>query len=108
MKITESKKYKKDYQRLKKNTRKTNAIKNIEKILIILYSAESLDDLLRRSSKILTCNFEVLHNDMQGYYSFRLNKNKDGLRLIISVDNDTIYFEGISFRHYEDFKRRIK
>ena len=54
--------------------------------------------------------FELLKEDLTGYYSFNLCKNSGKIRLIFSINEELniIRLVFISTNHYEDFKKYIK
>ena len=56
----------------------------------------------------LMYGYEPLKYELNGYYSFNLNKNGGKTRLIFSLLNDYIILEYISVNHYEDFKNKLR
>ena len=56
----------------------------------------------------LMYGFEPLKYELNGYYSFNLNKNSGVVRLIVSTDNNKILrLEFVSVNHYDDFKNKL-
>lgn len=56
----------------------------------------------------LMYGFEPLKYELNGYYSFNLNKNSGVVRLIFSTDNNEILrLEFVSVNHYDDFKNKL-
>lgn len=56
----------------------------------------------------LMYGFEPLKYELNGYYSFNLNKNSGVVRLIVSTDNNEILrLEFVSVNHYDDFKNKL-
>jgi Txe/YoeB family toxin of Txe-Axe toxin-antitoxin module len=56
----------------------------------------------------LMYGFEPLKHELNGYYSFNLNKNGGKIRLIVSPSGEEILkLEYISIDHYEDFKNKL-
>ena len=51
--------------------------------------------------------FEALKYELNGYYSFNLNRNRGVIRLILSIrDKENVaVLEYISMNYYEDFKK---
>ena len=51
--------------------------------------------------------FEALKYELNGYYSFNLNRNRGVIRLILSIrDKENVaVLEYILMNHYEDFKK---
>ena len=63
---------------------------------------------LSRNPISLMYGFEPLKYELNGYYSFNLNKNGGKIRLLFSTKStDEIILEYISTDHYEDFKNRL-
>lgn len=56
----------------------------------------------------LMYGFEPLKYELNGYYSFNLNKSSGVVRLIVSTDkNETLRLEFVSVNHYDDFKNKL-
>lgn len=56
----------------------------------------------------LMYGFEPLKYELNGYYSFNLNKNIGVVRLIVSTDsNEILRLEFVSVNHYDDFKNKL-
>ena len=56
----------------------------------------------------LMYGFEPLKYELNGYYSFNLNKNSGVVRLIVSTDSNEIFrLEFVSVNHYDDFKNKL-
>ncbi|MCM1053134.1 MAG: hypothetical protein NC483_04090 [Ruminococcus sp.] len=91
----------------KKLKKKNKELENLEKILILLKQSKSLEDLKTNSLSYIY-GFEILRNDLSGFYSFNLNKNGGKIRLLCSINEDKVTLEYISLDHYEDFKRYLK
>lgn len=63
---------------------------------------------LNRNPISLMYGYEPLKYELNGYYSFNLNKKGGKIRLIFSTDNlQLIVLEFISTSHYEDFKNKL-
>ena len=96
-------------KQLEKELKKyTNEKQQLEKIIVHIKNCNTYKELqLHPISKMY--GFEALRNEMSGYYSFNLCKNGGMIRLICSIDieQNTVNFEFISTKHYEDFKRSL-
>ena len=56
----------------------------------------------------LMFGYEPLKYELNGYYSFNLNKNGGKIRLVFSIiDENIVELDYISVEHYEDFKNKI-
>lgn len=94
-----------------------NSIKNIknrykekESLNMIIHHIKQCDSFQKLSINPISIMFgyEALKYELNGYYSFNLNKNGGKTRLIFSVVNDMcVKLEYISTEHYEDFKNKL-
>ena len=66
-------------------------------------------DLDEKAGNIQNLNTKtVTLYELNGYYSFNLNKNSGVVRLIVSTDNNEILrLEFVSVNHYDDFKNKL-
>lgn len=108
MKINETSGYKNTKRKIKKNY---EANDKLNKILTHISNVNSFEMLVNHViSKIY--GFEVLKEDLTGYYRFSLDKNSNSgkYRLLFSYSesDNSITLEYISDNHYEDFKKYLR
>ncbi len=103
MKITKHEKYKNQEKKLKRHHENKEIY---GKIINLIKQCDTINDLENNCfSKIY--GYEALKDDLYGYYSFNLCKNRGRIRLILTVDKkeNEIKLIYISMDHYEDFKK---
>lgn len=98
--------FKKQEKKLKKYH---NEMIILNKIILHIKQNPTYEDLCQNPMSRIY-GFEMLKNDMVGYYSFNLCKNGGTIRLIVSIDkeNEIVKLEYISTDHYNDFKRKLR
>lgn len=104
MKIDYGIKYKNSLKNIK------NRHKEKETLDMVLNHIKQCNNFQELNSNPISLMFgyEPLKYDLNGYYSFNLNKNGGKIRLIFSLSNDYIILEYISIEHYEDFKNKLR
>lgn len=104
MNICYGKKYKNSSKCLKK---KHAELRTLD---LILYHIKQCNDFQELNSNTISnmYGFEALKHELNGYYSFNLEKNSGTTRLILSVKDDyTVILEFVSNDHYRDFKNKL-
>lgn len=97
-------KYKNSYKGIK------NKHKEKDTLELIINHIKLCKDFqcLSTHSVSLMYGFEPLKYELNGYYSFNLNKNSGVVRLIVSTDsNEILRLEFVSVNHYDDFKNKL-
>lgn len=103
MKIVRHQKYKNQEKKLKKRYENREIY---EKIINHIKQCDTINELENNCiSKMY--GYEALKDDLSGYHSFNLCKNRGRIRLIFTVNREQneIKLIYISTEHYEDFKK---
>ena len=93
----------------KKLKRKHTEQAELEKIKKHIKSCYDFKELKHNEISYLY-GFEKLKENLNGFYSFNLCKNRGQVRLLFSVNEELnqVCLEYISVKHYQDFRKKVR